>query len=95
MRLVALSGEGVLLPSFILLEDLRSGALHQLLRAYRPLEFAINAIYPHRDHLSTKVRVFIDLLAAHFARHREWLNPFDSGAAASGWAFGETPVHQG
>jgi DNA-binding transcriptional LysR family regulator len=39
---------------------------------YRPVEFAINAIYPHKHHLSTKVRRFIDLLAERFAAHRAW-----------------------
>jgi len=33
-------------------------------------EHAINAIYPHRHHLSAKVRSFIDLLAKHFHRIR-------------------------
>ncbi len=93
MRLVALNGEGLLLlPSFIVLDDLRSGALRQLLPTYRPLEFAINAIYPHRDHLSSKVRTFIDLLAVHFARHREWLNPFDSASIVPGSALEDSPV---
>jgi hypothetical protein len=39
------------------------------------MAFAINAIYPHRNHLSTKVRSFIDLLADRFAQHRKWMNP--------------------
>jgi len=92
MRLVALSGEGVLLlPSFIVLEDLRAGALRQLLPTYRPVEFAINAIYPHRDHLPTKVRIFIDLLALHFARHREWLNPYNLASTGREPAVGEPP----
>ncbi|MBY3757496.1 LysR family transcriptional regulator [Azospirillum formosense] len=95
LLLVALSGEGLLLlPSFIVLDDLRSGALCRLLPDHRPVEFAINAIYPHRDHLSTKVRTFIDLLAMHFARHREWLNPFDPTSARSEAGPDGLPPHQ-
>ncbi len=37
-------------------EEIASGALLRLLPGFRPVEFAINAIYPHRHHLSTKVR---------------------------------------
>jgi DNA-binding transcriptional LysR family regulator len=40
--------------------------------------FSIAAVYPHRQHLAAKVRVFIDALARLFAR-RDWLNP--EGAA--------------
>lgn len=91
----ALGGEGLLLlPSFIVLQDLRSGALCRLLPDHRPVEFAINAIYPHRDHLSTKVRTFIDLLAVHFARHREWLNPFDPTAVRPEARPEGFPLHQ-
>jgi DNA-binding transcriptional LysR family regulator len=46
-----------------------------VLEDYRPVEFAINAIHPHRDHISAKVRSFIDLLAKRFAEHRKWLDP--------------------
>ncbi|HEX2885610.1 LysR family transcriptional regulator [Vineibacter terrae] len=73
---VALAGQGLFLaPSFIAGEDLRAGRLVQVLEAYRPMEFAINAIYPHRHHLSAKVRAFIDLAAARFAAHRQTLAP--------------------
>ena len=40
---------------------------------YRPVEFSINAVYPNRSHLATKVRLFIDLLAERFAEHRKWM----------------------
>lgn len=98
LLLVALNGEG-LLPSFIVLDDLRSGALCRLLPDHRPVEFAINAIYPHRDHLSTKVRssidlLAVDLLAVHFARHREWLNPFDPTSTRPEAGLDGLPLHQ-
>jgi len=37
------------------------------------VEFTINAVYPNRSHLPTKVRLFIDLLADRFAEHRKWM----------------------
>jgi hypothetical protein len=38
-------------------------------------EHAISAIYPHRRHLSAKVRSFIDLLAKHFREDPAWADP--------------------
>lgn len=76
LRIVALRGEGLFLaPSFIVRGDLEAGRLVSVLDGYTPVEFAINAIYPHRHHLSSKVRSFIDLLVERFAEHRSWMNP--------------------
>jgi DNA-binding transcriptional LysR family regulator len=73
---MAVAGHGIFLaPTFLVADELKSGAVVQLLRDYRAVEFAINAIYPSRHHLSTKVRSFIDLLAERFAEHRQWMNP--------------------
>ncbi len=74
LRFMVLQGRGIFLaPIFIAREDLESGALVRLLPDFRSLEFAINAIYPNRTHLPTKTRLFIDLLAEHFAEHRQWM----------------------
>ena len=76
MRAVALDGQGILLaPTFMAGEDLEAGRLVRLLPDHRALEFAINASYPTRHHLSVKVRAFLDLAAEHFVRHRQDLNP--------------------
>jgi DNA-binding transcriptional LysR family regulator len=72
----ALAGGGVALaapfafPEFP--EELAAGSLVRLLPDYQTVEFPIVAVYPHRRHLSAKVRVFIDALVTLFARH-EWL----------------------
>jgi DNA-binding transcriptional LysR family regulator len=50
--------------------------LVRLLPEYRPVEFSMNAIYPHRHHLSAKVRTFIDLLARHSAEQQKQINPY-------------------
>ena len=76
LRIVACRGQGLFLaPSFLVREDLEAGRLVGVLDGYTPVEFAINAIYPHRHHLSSKVRCFIDLLVERFAEHRSWMNP--------------------
>jgi DNA-binding transcriptional LysR family regulator len=48
----------------------------RLLSEYRPVEFAMNAVYPHRHHLSAKVRSLIDLLARHSAEHHKLIDPY-------------------
>jgi DNA-binding transcriptional LysR family regulator len=74
-RLAAVSGLGLALAApFNIYEELRAGSLVPLLRNYRTPEFSIAAVYPHRQHLAAKVRVFIDALARLFAG-RDWLNP--------------------
>ena len=73
LRLLAIAGIGIVLaPAFLVTDDLESGALMPLMPEYRSVEFAINAIYPSRHHLSVKVRMFIDLLTARFAGHTDW-----------------------
>jgi len=76
LRQLALDGRGIFLaPSFLLQDEISSGRLVRLLPAYRPVELSIDASYPHRHHLSSKVRVFIELLARRFAEHRRWADP--------------------
>jgi DNA-binding transcriptional LysR family regulator len=74
LRYAALAGQGLFLaPSFVVAEEIRDGRLIRLLRDHLPVEFAINAIYPHRRHLSTKIRSFIELVAERFADQRAWM----------------------
>ena len=52
-----------LLPDFIIDKDLASGNVQRLLMEYDIKDDQVYAIYPHKHHLSAKVRVFIDHLA--------------------------------
>lgn len=75
LRYLTINGRALwLAPSFTVADDLEAGTLVRLLPGYRGVEFAINAVYPDRSHLPTKVRLFIDLLAERFAEHRRWMN---------------------
>src|SRR5580704_9569096 len=77
LRTAALQGIGILLGAgFLVADDLDSGRLVRLLPEYRPVELSMNAVYPHRHHLSAKVRTFIDLLAHHSAEHQKLINPY-------------------
>jgi len=76
LRTLALEGHGIFLgPSFLASEDVRQGRLVEILTDYRPVEFSINAIYPHRSSLSLKARSFIDLLAERLSVLHPRLNP--------------------
>jgi DNA-binding transcriptional LysR family regulator len=77
LRTAALQGIGISLAAgFLVADDLESGRLVRLLSEYRPVELSMNAVYPHRHHLSAKVRSFIDLLAHHSAEHQKLINPY-------------------
>jgi DNA-binding transcriptional LysR family regulator len=76
LRQLALDGHGIFLaPSFLMQDEISAGKLVRLLPAYRPVALSIEASYPHRHHLSSKVRAFIELLARRFAEHRRWADP--------------------
>lgn len=78
LRNLVLSGKGIMLaPTFLVGDDVEAGHLIRLLPQVRVPELTINAIYPHRHHLSSKVRSFIDLLVERFDIHRKWMNPAD------------------
>lgn len=62
-RAAALKHQGIILqPSFLVDEDLRSGALVEFMPQYRSAEFGIYAVYPSRQYVSAKVRLLIEFL---------------------------------
>lgn len=64
-RAVALQHAGIILqPSFLVAEDLGSGALVEVMPRWRSLEFGIHAVYPSRKHVPPKVRLLVDHLVA-------------------------------
>jgi DNA-binding transcriptional LysR family regulator len=77
LRRAALQDVGIALAAgFIVAEDLEAGRLVRLLPDYRPVELSMSAVYPHRHHLSAKVRTFIDMLAHHSAEQQKLINPY-------------------
>ena len=84
LRLAAVHGQGLALaPSFLLIDEIKSGRLVPILTEFLQTEHAINAIYPHRHHLSAKVRSFIDLLVKHFHEDPGWADACRSRQAAN------------
>lgn len=65
----ALAGLGYArVPEFTAAAALADGRLVRLLPGSEPKNAGIYAVYPHRRHLSGKVRAFVDFLAAWFGR---------------------------
>ncbi|MGP4669531.1 LysR substrate-binding domain-containing protein [Agrobacterium pusense] len=74
LRQLAIEGRGIFLaPSFLVFDDLKEGRLVTNMPDYRGIEFSIDVLFPDRNHLPTKVRLFIDLLVERFAEHRKWM----------------------
>ncbi|MFC7418370.1 LysR substrate-binding domain-containing protein [Iodobacter arcticus] len=73
LRRAALAGEGIICePSFLIGEDLASGALEILLPDCTTPQLALYAVYPSRRHLSAKIRSFIDFLPAQMSEPPAW-----------------------
>lgn len=71
-RAAALAGLGYArLPWFTAREALADGRLVGLLEDWEPRSSAIYAVYPHRRHLSGKVRVFVDYMVGWFEGCRD------------------------
>ncbi|MGH8174899.1 MAG: LysR substrate-binding domain-containing protein [Steroidobacter sp.] len=72
-RAAAIAGAGiVLLPTFYLCDQLRSGELKPVLCKFKPQELAVYAVYPERRNLTPKVRAFVDFLAETFGPEPPW-----------------------
>lgn len=73
LREAAIAGLGIVdQPTFIVGEDLIAGRLRPLLLDYTLSPGALHCVYPANRHLSPKVRVFVDYLAARFGPVPYW-----------------------
>ena len=67
LKLAAALGQGLILaPDFLVMGEIKSGKLIPVLSNFSCPELPINAVYPHRQHLATNVRSFLDLVTKHF-----------------------------
>lgn len=74
LRQAALAGIGIVVaPSFIVGEDIKSGALTRVFPDFQPdPERNIYALFPHNRHMSAKVRLFVDFISARFGGKPYW-----------------------
>jgi DNA-binding transcriptional LysR family regulator len=69
----AKEGLGVdLVPTFFCCDELMDGSLEPALLEYEDDPIFIYAVYPHRRHVATRVRVFVDFLADRLGEHPYW-----------------------
>ncbi|WP_028865641.1 LysR family transcriptional regulator [Psychromonas aquimarina] len=71
----AVQGLGIsALVKTVIHEELRTGKLIPVLQEYELAPRAVYALYPHREHLPPKVRIFMDFLEKHCA-NADWALP--------------------
>lgn len=69
MRDALREGFGVSLIPYSYIEgDLKSDRLRAVLDDWQTVETTLYAVYPARQHLAPKIRVFLDFLVEEFAR---------------------------
>jgi DNA-binding transcriptional LysR family regulator len=69
LREAAITGLGIVaLPDFLLGDDLAAGRLVPVLTAYGTAPLACSALWPSRQFVPAKVRVFIEFLAETLGR---------------------------
>ncbi|MGO1503085.1 MAG: LysR family transcriptional regulator [Marinobacter sp.] len=69
----AINHQGIaMLPTFIVGESLKSGQLRTILADYPATDIALSVLYPRHRHLSTKVRLLVDLLSERFGDRPYW-----------------------
>lgn len=67
MRRMTLAGLGIgFCPMYVISQDLVAGRLIPLFEENEAYLYGVYAIYPHRKHLSHRVRVLVDFLATRF-----------------------------
>ncbi len=73
LRDAAVAGLGiVMLPTFIVYQEIASSALVPLLTEFHTAQLAAYAIYPQTRHLSQRVRAFVDFLVKRFEGLPYW-----------------------
>lgn len=66
-RAAALAGQGiVLLPDFIIGDDIEAGRLVELMPDYTAGELGVHAVYPSRRHVAPKIRAMMAFLTEQF-----------------------------
>lgn len=83
----ALAGLGLALKStWDVGQYLRSGKLKAVLAEYTPSGVGIYAVYPHRQHLSARVRAFVEFMQEQFGPEPYWDRGFELERATAGGA---------
>ena len=69
---LAVAGAGIVMaPNFVADPHIAAGRLQPLLTDYATAPRGIHVVYPHRRHITLRLRVLIDFLVARFAPSRD------------------------
>ena len=83
-RAMLLAGLGIAqLPTFLVSDELRAGRLETVLADDLTSVVPIHAVYPHRKHLSAKVRAFVDHVVDHCGKTPYWDEGLDLAGGGS------------
>ena len=75
MRTGTLAGIGLwLVPPYIVADLFTAGALVQVQLEYGSPELEVVALYPHRRHMTAKLRIFLDMLIERFDEEQRWFD---------------------
>lgn len=67
LRHAALDGNGIIVqPSYVIHSDITAGRLVPLLEEWTLPRLTMNVVFPSRNHLPARTRLFIDSLVRHF-----------------------------
>lgn len=84
LRIAAIRNCGIAqLPTYIVGLDLRAGRLKPLLEQYASPARPIYAVYPHRRHLSAKIRTFVEFLWKRYHPRPYWEEWTEGGSGVS------------
>jgi DNA-binding transcriptional LysR family regulator len=73
---LAKSGQGIsALSQYAIQDNINNGTLQPILSDYQLKPSGIYAVYPHREHVPPKVRIFIDFLSKH-CHNAAWVSAF-------------------
>lgn len=72
----AMQGLGIIqVPSYDVREELKKGSLIQVLPEYKSLPMQISFLYPHKKHLSHRLKAFMDWAQESFEKYTEKMRP--------------------
>jgi DNA-binding transcriptional LysR family regulator len=82
LREAALAGAGiVLLPDFLIADDIAAGRLETALPGWHGPELPIQAVWQSGRHVPARLRLFLDFLAQRLSRAPPWSRPKEIPAA--------------
>jgi DNA-binding transcriptional LysR family regulator len=79
LKQAALLGHGISMhPYYMVSDELKTERLTAVLPDYEPVEFIVYVVYPTRDHLPARTRLFVDFLKGWSKTPPDWARPISA-----------------